>query len=280
MMAADQTTSTIVEPRFEFGANWSRFVPQIDEERIQRAEASLQEMLGVSSLATLRFLDIGSGSGLFSLAAHRLGAVVTSFDYDPLAVRCTEEVRRRFAGTATSWTIGQGSVLDNEYMRSLRSFDIVYSWGVLHHTGAMWTALEHAAARVVPGGLLYIAIYNDQGKKSEWWRRIKWAYTRLPRPLKYLYALAFGVAFELAAVATAIVRFDASLVVKRWTRYDAIRGMSRWRDLVDWIGGYPYEVASQDAVEAFCRGLGFSLRSVKTCGSKLGCNEFVFERAS
>src|SRR5438105_7182534 len=130
--------------RFGFGENWSRFLELLDEGRISRAEESLKGMLEVESLAGRSFLDIGSGSGLFSLAARRLGARVHSFDYDPKSVACTQEVRRRFYFNDPDWVIERGSVLDESYLKSLGQFNIVYSWGVLHHTGAMWQALENA----------------------------------------------------------------------------------------------------------------------------------------
>ncbi len=88
---------TAAGERFGFGANWARFLRHLDEPRIVAAERSLQQMLGLPSLAGLRFLDAGSGSGLFSLAARRLGAEVHSFDYDPQSVACTRELRRRHA---------------------------------------------------------------------------------------------------------------------------------------------------------------------------------------
>ncbi len=51
----------------------------------------------METLAGNSFLDVGSGSGLFSLAAMRLGADrVHSFDYDPQSVGCTKELKRRF----------------------------------------------------------------------------------------------------------------------------------------------------------------------------------------
>ncbi len=78
--------------RFEFGANWNRFLAVLNDERIAQAEESLKRMLEVDNLQGKSFLDIGSGSGLFSLAARRLGARVYSFDYDPKSVACTREL--------------------------------------------------------------------------------------------------------------------------------------------------------------------------------------------
>src|ERR1700684_4380793 len=116
--------------RFEFGKNWAQFLNSLDEGRIQRAESSLREMLETPDLRGLRFLDIGSGSGLFSLAARRLGARVHSFDYDPQSVACTLELKRRYFPEDTGWVVEQGSVLDEEHLERLGRFDVVYSWGV------------------------------------------------------------------------------------------------------------------------------------------------------
>ena len=231
------------------------------------------------SLERRRFLDIGSGSGLFSLAARRLGAQVTSFDFDPQSVACSEELRRRHDPDDPVWRIERGSVLDESFMTGLGTFDVVYSWGVLHHTGAMWEAIDRAARAVAPDGLLFIALYNDQGPKSAWWRRVKRTYNRLPPPARPLYALAFGAALEAGAVAVALARFDPGRLIQRWTRYQSVRGMSRWHDIVDWVGGYPFEVATPEAVFEFCLDRGFSLRKLRTCGGKMGCNEFVFRRS-
>lgn len=272
------STSAAEDVRFEFGRNWQRFLSVVDEERIRQAQASLQTMLGLEDLTGVQFLDIGCGSGLFSLAARRLGAAVTSFDFDPRSVACTAELRRRYCGDDPSWTVRQGSVLDIEFMRSLGSFDVVYSWGVLHHTGAMWSAVEHAAQAVADGGRLFIALYNDQGARSAWWGRVKRTYNRLPRVLKPIYMLLFGAAFEAAAVAVAVARGKPGAVLDRWRNYQNVRGMSRWHDVVDWVGGYPFEVAQPDAVFHFCRARGLTLVNLKTCGGKLGCNEFVFAR--
>ena len=159
--------------RFEFGRNWSRFLRVLDDERIQEATKSLQEMLDIERLDGLSFLDVGSGSGLFSLAARRLGARVLSFDYDPQSVSCTREIRRRYRHDDPLWTVAEASVLDVGFMASLPRFDIVYAWGVLHHTGRMWDAMELAAGRVETEGVLFIMIYRDRGWASVAWRSIK-----------------------------------------------------------------------------------------------------------
>src|SRR5262249_37169619 len=149
--------------RFAFGRNWRRFLDTVDPERIAAAEHALATMLDLPDLRGRTFLDAGCGSGLSSLAARRLGARVRAFDFDAEAVACARELKRRTVGDDPEWTIEPGDVLDDAGIAALGTFDIVYSWGVLHHTGAMWRAVDAVCARVAPGGILYIALYNDQG---------------------------------------------------------------------------------------------------------------------
>jgi 2-polyprenyl-6-hydroxyphenyl methylase/3-demethylubiquinone-9 3-methyltransferase len=265
--------------RFEFGKNWSRFLAELNDERVSSAEASLKRMLEVDDLRGKTFLDIGSGSGLFSLAARRLGARVHSFDFDPHSVNCTLELRRRYFPDDREWTIEEGSALDSDYVRSLGLFDVVYSWGVLHHTGEMWRALENAQMAVAPGGKLFIAIYNDLGTKSTRWRWIKKKYNELPRLLRTPFAAAVTAPDELKRMLRSVLTLKPGEYVRSWTHYDeGGRGMSRWRDVVDWVGGYPYEVATPEEIFDFYRSRGFSLAKLKCGGVGLGCNEFVFEK--
>jgi 2-polyprenyl-3-methyl-5-hydroxy-6-metoxy-1,4-benzoquinol methylase len=265
--------------RFEFGKNWARFLSVLDDQRIAQAERSLREMLDRQTLAGARFLDIGSGSGLFSLAARRLGARVHSFDYDPHSVACTRELKARYFPGDLQWQIERGSVLDLPFVEGLGQFDVVYSWGVLHHTGAMWRALDHAQRPVAPGGRLFVAIYNDTGSQSARWKAIKRTYSRLPRVLRSPFALAVSAPEEVKAMARATLRGRPQDYVHSWTRYDRSRGMSHWHDIVDWVGGYPYECARPDAIFSFFHDRGFALEKLKI-GGGLGCTEYVLSRPS
>ena len=264
--------------RFEFGKNWAAFLSVLDEERIETAVASLREMLECETLAGKRFLDIGSGSGLFSLAARRLGAEVVSFDFDTNSVACTRELKKRYFDSDANWRIEQGSALDVDYVASLGKFDVVYSWGVLHHTGQMWRALENAVIPTRAGGKLFIALYNDTGSQASRWHWIKRTYCRLPRVLKTPFAVAVSLPEEAKRSASALLRFKPMEYVRSWTRYKTGRGMNRWYDIIDWVGGFPYEYASVDAVFEFYKRRGFTLTKVVSGGVGLGCNEFVFER--
>ncbi len=262
--------------RFEFGENWRRFLDVIDEERISKAQASLRKMLEVEDLDGKRFLDIGAGSGLFSLAARSLGARVHSCDYDRASVACVAELKRRYFPGDADWRIEEGSALDADYLHSLGTFDVVYSWGVLHHTGDMWRGLENAHRSVAPGGKLFISIYNDTGSQSARWRVLKRVYNKLPRPLKVPYVLVVSAPAEVKQLLSSILRLRVRSYVHFWTQYDPERGMSRWHDLVDWVGGYPYEAAKPEEIFDFYRRRGYSLMKLKCGGVGLGCNEFVF----
>jgi len=264
--------------RFEFGKNWSRFLTTLDDQRIGEAQRAIIEMLELSDLTGKRFLDIGSGSGLSSLAARRLGASVHSFDYDPHSVACTNELRRRYFPQDDSWKVEEGSALDADYIRSLGEFDIVYSWGVLHHTGEMWKGLENAQLAVAAGGKLYVAIYNDTGSQSSRWRWIKKTYNRMPGLLKTPFVIAVSAPEEAKSLIRSLIKARPSEYIRTWTQYDQNRGMSHWHDLVDWVGGYPYEVAKPEEIFDFYRARGFTLTKLKCGAVGLGCNEFVFQR--
>jgi 2-polyprenyl-6-hydroxyphenyl methylase/3-demethylubiquinone-9 3-methyltransferase len=265
---------------FAFGKNWRGFLALLDDERIRVAERSLRDALECGDLRGKTFLDVGSGSGLFSLAARRLGATVRSVDVDPDSVACTAELKRRFFPGDPGWIVEHGSALDPGYLASLGRFDVVYSWGVLHHTGDMWRAIDLVQDRVAPGGRLFIAIYNDQGLASRYWLRVKRTSNRLPGWLQPAFAVAAWAPREAVSAGYHLLRLRPRAYLETWTDRGRGRGMNRWHDLLDWVGGWPFEVAKPDAIFNYLKARGFALRQLKTCGGGLGCNEFVFQRAA
>lgn len=257
--------------RFQFGKNWQSFLATVNDERIAIAERSILELLREQRLDGLRVIDVGSGSGLFSLAARRLGAQVVSFDYDPSSVACAQELKQRYFPHDPSWTILEGSVLETEFLGPLGQFDLVYSWGVLHHTGDMWTALRNASTLVNPDGKLVVAIYNNQGIKSALWKRVKQTYCSGPVGQAAMGTLFVPYFFGVTVAASVVSRRNL------FAEYKKNRGMSVTHDWTDWLGGLPFEVASVEEIFSFFKGLGFDLFNIKTTNS-LGNNQFVFVR--
>jgi 2-polyprenyl-3-methyl-5-hydroxy-6-metoxy-1,4-benzoquinol methylase len=273
---ADHAHEVARGERFEFGKNWARFLRVLDDERIASATESFRSLLP-ADLTGLRLLDAGSGSGLSSLVARRLGADVVSFDYDPASVACTRELRRRYFGQDPRWRVEEGSVLDAAYLEGLGSFDVVYSWGVLHHTGAMWRALDLVAKNVKPGGALFVAIYNDQGAWSSRWWRIKKLYNSGAAGRALTTAIVVPYWF-LRQLASDLVRLRNPRAY--YADYAKRRGMSVVHDWIDWLGGFPFEVAMPEQIVDFYHARGFTLRRMRTCRGSMGCNQFVFQRPS
>jgi SAM-dependent methyltransferase len=265
----------ILDTRFAFGRNWQSFLRVLDEDRVRTATDSLAAMLERTDLDGVRFLDAGCGSGIFSLAARRLGARVVSFDLDSDSVACTRELRRRFFPNDTMWDVYEGSALDEKFLTQLGDFDVVYSWGVLHHTGDMWRALDLIVRPLMRGGQLFVAIYNDQGAWSRRWTAIK---------RRYCSSLWWRFAIVSTVIPYWVLRsFAADLVWgrdprKRYREYRGGRGMSQWHDWIDWLGGYPFQVARPEEIHTFYRQRGLVLTRLTTAGGSVGCNEFVFAR--
>jgi 2-polyprenyl-6-hydroxyphenyl methylase/3-demethylubiquinone-9 3-methyltransferase len=260
----------ISEERFEFGKNWRSILSTLSQERIDEAKRSLLDLLKIENLNGKKFLDIGSGSGLFSLAARQLGAEVYSFDYDPESVTCARLLREKYANDDKgTWHIEQGSILDDEYIGKLGTFDVVYSWGVLHHTGNMWQAIQNFDKLVAPGGYACIAIYNDQGIVSRIWRGVKRTFCS-SFPGKALVCAVFFPYFFLRVLASSVIRKK-----NQFAEYKKNRGMSIIHDWLDWLGGYPFEVASVHEVFTFFSNQNYTLVNIYASNT-LGNNEFTF----
>jgi SAM-dependent methyltransferase len=261
---------------FRFGRNWQRYLSEhFDPGREQIAAESLIELVG--DLRGKSFLDVGCGSGLFSLCAHKAGAAsVLSLDVDPDSVAATRSLHEQ-AGAPSNWRVMHRSILDADLLAELEPADVVYSWGVLHHTGAMYEAIGNAARLVAPGGLFAIAIYNRVVARwldSDRWLQIKRTYNHVPRIAQRAMEAAYGAYWLLACLR------NRENPVRVARDYRESRGMALWTDMLDWLGGYPYEFATVDEIVSYCEQR-CGLRSLKTLpltSRDTGNNQFVFIR--
>lgn len=233
---------------FSFGKNWRSYVDGVDEGAIERARQDIENWLGPEAVNGKTLLDIGCGSGIHSLCFHLLGAKqIVSVDIDPYSVESTRVLWER-AKRPTNWTVTQGSVLDDDFVKKLGTHDIVYSWGVLHHTGAMWEAIANACSRVKKGGLLWLALYQkNENYPAD--LELKRSYNRASKfgkkmmEWKYIYGIMKA-------------RRQAGQNPLAWNEKRE-RGMNVYHDVIDWLGGLPYEVATREEVETFVHRQGF-----------------------
>lgn len=237
-----------MEKHFEFGKNWERYLKKyFSEERLEHSQEHLLGFLELENLSGKTFLDIGCGSGLHSFAALRSGAVrVVSFDYDADAVR-TAQMLWEYAGRPDSWVILQGSVLDKHFLNTLERADIVYSWGVLHHTGDMWRAMDNILPLATDDGVYYIALYDydvQVDPPAEFWLEVKKRYNQSGwwgrKKMEWWYIWRFMLYGYLSRIPD---------LIKRNREYKKSRGMALYTDVVDWLGGWPMEFAKRADVK-------------------------------
>lgn len=265
--------------RFAFGDNWEKFSTLVTNSEIDEAVVKLKQMLLKNSLDNKSFLDVGCGSGLHSLAAVRLGArTVHAFDIDPQSVSTTKKLLSTYAPDYPAH-VELKNVHEAAPVNDHDRYDIVYSWGVLHHTGDMRDAIRKASAFVAPDGKFIIAIYK-KSPLCAFWRVEKSFYSRMPPFLQFPITAVFSGIYLLG------VLINGKNPVEYVKSYKGFRGMNFWHDMIDWLGGYPYESASPAEMKAFFSDLGFDLDAeyntdpVKAMGVfGCGCAEYVFSRA-
>ena len=271
------------EQIFTFGKNWRLFARRyLNQERIDAAKRSLIGFCdGQNLIDGKTFVDVGCGSGLFSLAAYQLGASrILSFDNDMDSVECCKYLREK-EGNPINWRIIQGSILDEDFVSKLEEHDFVYSWGVLHHTGNMREAIKNTLKLVAHKGLLYLAIYNkadtfgiySDGRfgHSRFWVKEKKLYSRLPMPLQDM------IDYTVMSILVLLCLLTLRNPIKKIRSHEELRGMAWRTEIKDWLGGYPYEYASIDEIFNFVHKLGFSLENLKS-NNGLKNNEYLFKR--
>lgn len=254
---------------FSFGKNWESYSKKkLNDEKLLQAKKSIESLVSERNFIQKSFIDVGCGSGIFTLAASELGASpCLGVDVDPDSIRTSEINRGAFSKNKNkNIHFKMGSALDQSFMNTLGQFDIVYAWGSLHHSGDMWTAIQNTSALVKPDGVMVLSIYGKSWS-SPIWKAIKWIHSRSPAWAKRLMEKFFAVLIYLGV-----------WVLTRSNPLSKERGMSFWFDVIDWVGGYPYEYASKNEVINFLKPYGFDCLKTASPRVSTGCIEYVFEK--
>ncbi|HEX2957324.1 MAG TPA: class I SAM-dependent methyltransferase [Chitinispirillaceae bacterium] len=261
--------------QFDFGKNWASFSRSaLSTIRIETARNDFNNLFSGIPLKGKTFLDIGFGQGLSLLFANEAGAVTVGNDINPSCYDAINESARFFNLSSITFPLILGSILENTTIENIQRalerkmlFDIVHSWGVLHHTGGMYDALSKAMNLVARGGYFVIAIYNYH-YTSLLWRFIKLIYCKSHPCLKKLMITVF---YPLIAA--------AKFAVTGKNPFKKDRGMNFYYDVIDWIGGYPYEYASKQKIINYCEEYGFTCIRCVDADVPTGCNQFVFYKS-
>ncbi|HUS03583.1 MAG TPA: class I SAM-dependent methyltransferase [Chitinophagaceae bacterium] len=251
---------------FSFGQNWKDFLNTVGEAEIRKAIDDIKEWLG-DDISEKRVIDVGCGSGIHSLAFSLMGVKeLISFDYDLKSVQATQEMWER-AGSPHNWKVLHGSILNKEFLIQLGKFDLVYSWGVLHHTGEMWNAIENAINLVDKSGSFLIAIYI-KGPKYQKHLKTKRKYNRATPFVKKIMVWRYILSVIVYRLRTGKNPFS-------WNEKKE-RGMNVYNDIVDWLGGLPYEVAGREEIVKFFADRKLELQKISVAQSEGGCSTYLF----
>ena len=262
------------ETRFEFGKNWHNYVKKnFSQDKVEISRRHILEFMCRNTLTGLSFLDIGCGSGLHSLAALQAEvSSVYSFDFDMESIAAARFVKDQ-AGRPDNWSIEQGSILDDDFVTRMPQFDLVYAWGVLHHTGDVWHAIRNAAGRVKPGGFFYMALYSADVQidpPPQFWLDIKQKYVSSGKIHRRFMEICYIWRFQLHRNI-----FLLPLFLKRMIDYRENRGMNIFTDIRDWLGGWPMEFVQDADAISFCKNLGLRLEKMAAGEAN---TEFLFRR--
>tara|TARA_E500000331_G_scaffold355996_1_gene412995 strand:- start:217 stop:1053 length:837 start_codon:yes stop_codon:yes gene_type:complete len=266
--------------RFRFGSNWKDFVENnLNEESVKQAISCTKTILDESKIdiKDKTVVDIGCGSGLFSLVALELGAkYVMSFDFDPESVNCTNNLLRSRNFDEKNYKCTEGNILDEDFIKTLGKYDFVYSWGVLHHTGDLYQALSNASLLAENNGLIFLSLYQKTIFDPLW---------RIEK--KFFSSSSKNIQLVICKIWIILLKSLYTLKGKSFKKivanYFMKRGMNFYNDLYDWLGGYPYEgIDTKDCVKFF-NTLGFInillKKRSKYFAISSGCNEYIFSKA-
>lgn len=262
--------------RFAFGANWKKFNKIVDSQSIAYAVSCISQLVDSDKIQNKEVLDIGSGSGINALAFLRLGAKkVTCFDVDLDSVEATQSILQTYYPDKASWKVFQGDILDVD-PGEIGRYDLVYSWGVLHHTGNLHKAIENASTLCKSHGLMILALYR-RTRLDSFWRFEKRIYLQSNLLIRSIIESIYVITYLSASL------IRGRNIIKFVINYKTQRGMNFLVDIRDWLGGYPFETIQDSNLIEILRSLGFELEKAKIGKANLGifgsgCDEFVFRK--
>jgi len=265
------------ETRFKFGENWSNYSSSVNLEKIELAKKDIIRLVG--DVSNKSVIDIGCGSGIHTVAFIQLGVKsIVSFDYDLKSVETTKKLVKKFCYKKSKYKVFQADILNIDSLSGLnkRKFDIVYSWGVLHHTGSMFEAIISTTKFLKDNGILVLGLYVKTKLCNFWYyeKKIfnKYKFLQPLIKLPFLFFLIIGLSLKKRSSPYKIIH-----------DYKKQRGMSIIFDVNDWLGGFPYESIDDNSLLNFLKLKGFKIVRKFNTNSRIGffgaaCGEWVLKK--